>query len=372
MQTIAQSWLVLKLTNSGTQLGLVSAAQFLPVLVFGPLGGVVVDRFNKRRLIFITQTAFTVIALAFGILLTVNAIKLWMIYFLASAFGLITAIDTPARQAFTYEMAGPEHIQNAVSLNSTLFNASRIFGPALAGALIASVGLSACYYFNAASFLAVLIALALINTGSLHAGETIKKAGGQFFAGLKYVSSQRILKDILILMALVGTFLYEFQVTIPLLAKNTFSGGAGVYAALTSSMGLGAVLGGLYSATRKDLDFKHVKNAVWFLGTITVLASLSPNIYVAALALAILGFFSTVFASTGNATLQLNSTPEMRGRVLALWNTCNVGSTPIGGPIIGYIGQTFSPRWALATGGGAALIAAIYDKFSAQKNQNQA
>lgn len=367
MQTIGQSWLVLKLTNSGTQLGLVAAAQFLPVLFFGPLAGIITDRYDKRKIIFFTQTLFAILALILALLISFGAVKLWMIYCLAVAFGLLTALDTPTRQTFVYEMVGKEQLTNAISLNGTLFNLTRIIGPAIAGVLIATVGLAPCFYINAGSFVAVLVALGIMDVSALQKFTPLENIKGQLSQGFKYVMSQPLLRDILLFMAVIGTFVYEFSVSVPLLAQSTFHGGAQVYAALTAAMGLGSVLGGLFAASRKKSTMKHLVLSIILLGAAMFATAASPNLALALISMAFIGFASTNYTSRSNVMLQLNSEPQMRGRVLALWNVAFIGSTPIGGPIIGYISERLNPRWGFAVGGISVLAVLIYGRFNEKR-----
>lgn len=363
MQTIGQSWLVLKLTGSGTQLGLAAAAQFLPVLIFGPMAGIIADRYDKRKIIFITQSLFAVLALILAFLVGFDAVKIWMVYCLAAAFGLLTALDTPTRQTFVYEMVGKDQLTNAISLNGTLFNLTRIIGPAIAGALIVSVGLAPCFYINAGSFVAVLAALWLMDASALQKFSGLENIKGQISQGFKYVIEQPLLRDILLFMAVIGTFAYEFTVSVPLLAQSTFHGGAQAYAALTAAMGVGSVLGGLFAASRKTPTMRHLLWSILLLGLAMLAAAASPSLILALASMALIGFASTSYTSRSNVLLQLNSQPQMRGRVLALWNVAFIGSTPIGGPIIGYISQQFNPRWGFALGGLSALLVLIYGYF---------
>lgn len=371
MQTIGQAWLVLKLTNSGAQLGLVTAMQFIPILFFGPWAGVLVDRFSKRRLLYFTQSAFGVLALVLGILVATGAVQLWMVYILAFLLGIVTMLDNPTRQTFIVEMVGEDQLRNAVALNSSQFNLARVVGPAIGGGLIATVGLAPCFIINAVSYVAVLIALMMMQRSQLHRGPLLPPGKGQLKEGFNYIKSKPILRDTLIMMAIIGTLTYEFSVILPLLAQFTFKGGAGAYAALTAAMGFGAMFGGLYSATRtQGTASSLIKTALGF-GLVILLAAIMPNLILAIVGLVAVGFFSVSFTSLGNVTLQLESSPQMRGRVMALWAVAFLGSTPIGGPIIGYIGQYANPRWGLATGGLAAVFAAALGYWRLTKDREK-
>ena len=359
MQSVALAWLVLRLTGSGTALGLVIALQFLPVLLFGPFGGVIADRFPKRRLLVGTQAVAMTQALVLGVLELTGAIELWMVFAMAAVFGMVTAVDNPARQTFVLEMVGKDNLTNAITLNSVVVNAARVVGPALAGVLIAVVGIGICFILNAASYVAVIIALLLMRTSELSPAPTQERAKGQLRAGLSYVRATPELLVPLVMMAIIGTLSYEFQVILPLVAERTFEGGAGTYGTLTSAMGVGAVIGGLATAGRSGApsDAGLVRAAAMF-GAVILLAAVAPFLWLEVLVLVLVGAASINVLATGNTTLQLRSAPEMRGRVMALWAVAFLGTTPVGGPIIGFIGEHAGPRVGLAVGGTAALVAA--------------
>ena len=252
MQTVAQAWLVLKITGSGTALGFVVALQFLPVLLFGPWGGVIADRMPKRRLLLITQVAFGLLALLLGTLTATGVVTLWMVYVVALCFGMVTALDNPARQTFVLEMVGREHLPNAVMLNTVNINMARVIGPALAGLIIAIIGIAPCFFLNAASYVAVIVALLMMTVSELRPLPEQPRAKGQLREGFAYVWSSPKLRTPLLMMAIVGTLAYEFQVILPLVAKYTFGGGAATYGIMTGAMGLGAVIGGLFTASRQQ------------------------------------------------------------------------------------------------------------------------
>ncbi|MGE5621129.1 MAG: MFS transporter [archaeon] len=364
MQRIAQAWLVLKLTNSGTALGLVTAFQFLPVLFFTPLGGVIADRFPKRNILYVTQAAAGFSALILGILVATDTVRLWMVYVLAVLFGLINSVDNPTRQTFVFEMVGRKDLSNAVTLNSIEINLARVIGPAIAGVIIAGAGLALCFLFNAASYIAVLVCLFMMNSAELHSPEPVKKIKGQLLKGFQYVVNEPVLRLVLIMMAIIGTLAYEFEVSLPLIAKFTFHGDAGSYALLTSSMGVGAVLGGLATAGRRKTSPYSIVITLFLFGISILLTAISPGLHFAAVLMVFVGVFSIRFTTLGNTTLQLESSPEMRSRVMSLWTIAFLGSTPIGGPIIGWVAEYTNPRWALAVGGIAALIAGVFGFFA--------
>jgi MFS family permease len=357
MQSVAQSWLVLQLSGSGTTLGLVVAIQTLPVLLLSPYGGLIVDRADKRRLLLATQSTFTVLAATLGLLSLTHVVRLWMVIVIAAAFGLTNSLDNPARQAFVPELVGGGSVANAVSLNSVMTNAARSIGPALAGILIVTAGVGGCFLINAASFVTVLIALATMDEQRLRRTPVATHTAGQLVEGLRYVRRTPRLLTPLLMMALIGALSYEFQVVLPLLAKRTFRGDADAYGFLTASLGLGAVVGGIVVASRRPRGLRAVAVAAGAFGTTLLLAAAAPSFQLELVALALVGVCSVAFMSRGNTTLQLTSVAQMRGRVMALWAVAFIGTTPIGGPTVGYIAQHFGPRWGLALGGFAALAA---------------
>jgi len=357
MQVVAQSWLVLQLTRSGALLGLVAAAQFLPVLVLGPYGGLIADWASKRRLLLVTQSLLGLLALTLGLLTVTHVVRLWMVFVLAVALGLVNSVDQPTRQAFVPEMVGRDNVQNAVSLNSVLTNASRAIGPAMAGVLIAAAGVGVCFLVNAGSFAAVLIALALIRAGALHPASPARRTSGQLREGLRYVRGSPGLLVPLLMMALVGTLAYEFQVTLPLLAQISLHGNASTYGYMTASMGIGAVGGGLVVAGLGRTGLLPFTVAAGGFAAAILGAALAPSLPAELAALAVVGFFSTGFMATGNSTLQLTADPQYLGRVMALWSVTFSGSTPIGGPIVGVIGDDLGPRYALGVGALACVAA---------------
>jgi MFS family permease len=359
MQSVAQAWLVLELSHSGTVLGTVTALQYLPVLFLSPVGGVIADRFSKRKLLFLTQSAFGIIAILLGVLVLTGAVRIWMVEVFALCFGLINTLDNPTRQSFVVEMVGEHDLRNAVTLYSSLVNLARIIGPSLAAIIIATVQLAPCFILNGLSYGAVVLMLAVMRADELHTLPPAPRARGQLAAGFRYVLSTPILRDVLIMLALVGTFTFEFQVSLPLIAQFTFHGDATSYAALTSAMGIGAVAGGLVTAGQKRTSPHMLIKGAFYFGIATLLAAFMPNLALAVLAMLVVGVCSIYFTSIGNSVLQLESAPQMRGRVMAFWSIAFLGSTTIGGPVVGWIGEHVDPRWGLAIGGLAAIAAAV-------------
>ena len=360
MQSVAQAWLVLRLTGSGLALGTTAALQFAPILVAGPWGGVIADRVDKRRLIIWTQSAAGTLALVLGLLTLENVVRLWMVYVLALLLGLVNLVDMPVRQSFVFEMVGPSDLANAVSLNSVVVNGARVVGPAVAGLLIASVGLTPCFLINAASYLAVIAGLLAMDTTLLNRATRVARGPGQLRAGLRYAWSRTELRTPLLMMAVVGTLAYNFSVVLPLLAETTFGGGARAYGGMFSVMGAGAVLGGLVFAARARPTRLLLASAAVAFGLAIGLAAAAPNLALATLAMLPIGAASTAFIATSNSLLQLNASSEMRGRVMALFSLVFLGSTPIGGPLVGWIAERFGPRDALGLAAAATLLTGIF------------
>ena len=358
MQTVAQGLLVLQLTGSGTALGVVVALQTLPVLLFGAWGGLIADRYPKRRILYVVQAVSGAASLLMGGLIVSGAIELWMVYGIAVLLGVTKVFDNPTRQTFVREMVGTDLLRNAVSLNSTQMNLARIIGPSVAAVVVATLGLGACFLVNGASFAVVMLMLTRMRATELHPAPRLAPARGQLVEGLRYAASEPLLRNTLLMMAIIGTFTYEFQVILPLFATFTLGEGATGYAVLTSAMGVGAVAGGLYTASRKARDPRQLVVAAALFGGSMLLTAAAPTLTVAIGTMIVVGFCSVNFTSLGNVTLQLNSRPTMQGRVMSLWTVAFLGTTPIGGPIIGAIGEHASPRWGLLVGGVAALVAA--------------
>ncbi len=358
MQSVAQAWLVLHLTGSGVDLGIVVGLQFLPMLLFGPFGGLVADRMNKRFLLFATQAAGGLLALALGILVVSGLVHLWQVYLLATLLGVVNVFDNPARQTFMMEMVGRDDLPNAVSLNTVVMNASRVVGPAIGGVIITLFGLGVCFFVNAASYVAVIVGLAMMRTKELHPSQTVERAKGQIREGFRYVWRTPSLRNTLLAIALIGIFAYNFTVTLALLAKVTFHGGAGTYSVLTSCMGVGAVAGGLIAAHRAKPTARLLQGLALLFGGLLAAVAFAPTLLTAGILIMVMGAASIGFIATANANLQLSSEPAMRGRVMALYAMAFLGTTPIGAPLVGAIAQWTNPRIALLSGAVATVVAA--------------
>jgi MFS family permease len=359
MQVVAEMWLVLHLTGSGAALGLTAALQFTPLLLVGAWGGLLADRLSKRTLLTVTQTLMAVPALTLWALTASGSVRAWMVYALVFARGAVNAVDNPARQSFAMELVGRERLVNAVSLNSLIIHSSRIIGPALAGVVIASVGLAPCFLLNALSFGAMLIALRMIEPERLERTAPTPRRRGQVRSALKYVAATPELRVPLAVMALVGTLSFNFQVILPLMARFAFHGDAATYAALTAAMATGAVAGALAAGSRRRVTPRLLAAAALAFGVLSLAAAGAPTLAVELIVLAGTGAASVTFAAGVNSSLQLAVAPEMRGRVMALYSIVFLGSTPIGGPLAGWLAGAAGPRSSLVLAGIAALLGAV-------------
>jgi MFS family permease len=360
IQSVAQMWLVYQITGSGVALGVVTALQFTPVLVAGMWGGIVADRFDKRKILMATQSAAALLAALLGILTGFEIVELWMIYVLAFALGSVSVIEVPTRQSFVIEMVGEDQLSNAIGLNSTVFTSARVIGPAIAGVLIAGVGIAWCFLINALSFAAVIVSLTKMNAAELHRGAPVERSKGQLREGLRYVWNTPILRTSLLMMAIIGTIAFNFRILLPVMAEEEFGGGAGTYGALSAVMGVGTVLGALFVASRKYPTRKTLIYSAMAYGVLIVIAGLAPNVSLEMIALVPMGAAGIAFIATANSTLQLNAKESMRGRVMALYSVVFLGSTPIGSPIVGWIGETFGVRSGFFISGFACLLASAY------------
>jgi MFS family permease len=359
MQTTAQSWLVFTLTHSATDIGFVVALQTLPVLILGPYGGVIADRVDKRRLMIGLQTMMGLQATALAVLAILHMVTYLDVCLLAMVLGLNNAFENPSRQAFVLEMVGADNLRNAVSLNSTMNNVARAVGPAIAGVLIAAVGEGWCFALNAVSFVAVVGSLVAMDKSTLRPSTPTVRAKGQLREGFRYVAKTPKLAIPLIMMALVGMLAYEFQVTLPIVAGRVFHGSSATYGLLLAVMGTGAVIGGLWTAARGKTGSRALTRAAVIFGACMTFAAVSPFLGIEFVAIAVVGFASVTFLSMANSTLQLNTDPQMRGRVMALWAVAFMGSTPIGGPLIGWITSSAGARVGLGVGAASCFAAGL-------------
>jgi MFS family permease len=371
MQMVAQTYLILfRLHGTGVDVAIASGLQFVPLLFLGPFGGLIADRLKKRKVLYATQSSAAVLALILGILVATHSIHLWQVFVLASLLGVVNLFDNPARQTFVSEMVERDLLPNAVSLNSVVMNGARVIGPAIGGVLILTLGVSTCFIVNATSYIAVIIALSLMREGELYSSPGVGRHKGQVREGLRYVWASGDLRSPLISMAIVGVFAFNFTVTLPLLAKFTFHGGAGLYSSFLAAMGAGAVVGGLFTAHRSNPSTRLLAFIGVFFGLTIVAVALAPSKLTAIVLLVPMGAASISFIATNNATLQLRADPAMRGRVMSLNAIAFLGSTPIGAPLVGYISDVSSPRISLVVGGVATLVASVPLFFLATRQRD--
>ncbi|WP_122818663.1 MFS transporter [Nocardioides pantholopis] len=365
MQRVAQDWMVLSLPGgSGTALGITTGLQFLPVLLLSPYAGVIADRFPKRRLLQLTQLTMALASLALGIIAVTGSAQIWHVYVLAFVLGIGSAFDGPARQSFVSEMVGTEDLTNAVGLNSATFNAARLFGPAIAGLLIGALGGSAeasgwVILINAVSYAAVIWQLQRMDVRLLHTPEPTGRVPGALRAGVRYVRSQPRMVMVLILVFFAGTFGMNFQVTSALMATDVFGKGASEFGVLGSALAIGSLTGALLAARRVQVRLRLLVVAAVGFGVAEIVAGLMPTYLTFALFAPVIGFFTLTLLNSANATMQLESAPLMRGRVVALYMTIVMGGTPIGAPVVGWVGETYGARWTFVFGGVLTILGAL-------------
>ncbi len=357
---VAQTLLVLKLGGNGIAIGVLTACQFLPVLLFAAWAGVIADRSDKRKLLMIVQVFAMAQTFAMAGLAFTGNPPLVAVYAVAMAGGFAMAFDNPARRSFVVEMVPLENVQNAVSLNSALMTSSRIIGPALAGLLITTVGFPWAFLTDGVSYIAVIVALAMMRTSELRPSPVAARAKGQIREGLRYVRRVPELWIPLVMMAVVGTLAYNFTVVFPLMVTEAFHSSTAMFTVLFSVTSIGALTGALYSAHRRTIDVRDVAYASLLFGVAMLAFAAVPSLAWAFPAGFLVGVGSIAFLTTSTAIVQLKAAPEMRGRVLALQAILFLGTTPIGGPIIGYISDVFGPRVGVLVGGIGGCAAAAW------------
>jgi MFS family permease len=358
MQQVGQDWLVLRLTDAPLPLGITLALQFAPMLALGAWAGVVADRVDKRRLLLAANAAMATLALTLGALTATGAVRLWMVYVLALLLGCVTAFDMPARQAFVSEMVGPDRVVNAVGLNSASFNTARVVGPAVAGVLIAVVGIAPAFFLNAVSYLAMIGGLLAMDPDRLYRRAAVERGRGQIRAGLRYVWATPVLRSTVLLVAVVGMLGLNYRVAVPLLARFAFDGGPGAYGALAAIMAAGSVVGALATASRGRPSRLLLTGSVAAFGLLSFAAAVAPTILVEAVVLFPIGAASLAFVATANSTVQLGSDPAMRGRVMSLFGLVLLGSSLPSGLLSGWMAGQFGPRSILLLSGVSCVLAA--------------
>jgi MFS family permease len=359
MSRIAQDWLVLSITGSSFAVGITTALQFLPMLLFGLYGGVIADRYPKRQILLLTQAALGILGLALAALTLSGVVHVWHVYAIAFLLGMVTVVDNPTRQTFVVEMVGPAAVRNAVSLNSANFQAARLVGPAVAGVLITAVGSGWAFLINGLSFLAPLAGLLLMRTSELHRAERVPRGKGQLREGLHYVAGKPELIWPIVLVGFIGTFGFNFPIWLSAFVNDVFHSGAGTYGLLNTLMAAGSLLGALLAARRGRTRLRMLAFAAVLFGLLEATAALAPDFWMFAALLVPIGIFGLTFNTTANASVQLATDPVMRGRVMSLYMMVFVGGTPIGGPLMGWVTDTYGPRVGFLSGGLISAAAAL-------------
>jgi len=361
MQRVAQDWLVLTelSDNSGVAVGIVTGLQFLPMLLLSPFGGLLADRLPRRKLLIATQTALGVLAAGLGALVLSGHAQLWHVYVFALALGVVTALDNPVRQTFVAEMVPPASLPNAVGLNSASFNAARLIGPGVSGLLIAVVGPGWVFIVNALSFAATILSLTLMRKDELHELPHTSRGKGQIRDGFAYVRGRSDIMTIMVVVGVVGALGLNFQLTSALMATEVFDKGAGQYGVLGSIMAVGSLSGALLAARRKRPRVRLVLGAAFAFGLTSGLMALMPTYELFALMTIPVGLTSLTMMTAANATVQMSTDPQFRGRVMSLYMMVFLGTTPIGAPLIGWVGETLGARWSIGVGAIASMVVAL-------------
>jgi MFS family permease len=364
MQRVAQDWLVLELThNSGTALGITTGLQFLPLLLFSLWGGVVADRYSKRRILMVTQSVMGALALMLGVLALTGAVRIWQVYALAFALGLATVIDNPTRQAFAVEMVGRDGMANAIALNSAVFNLARIAGPAVAGVVIGVLGTPAAFLVNAASYGAVLIGLKLMRPAELRPAHRAERGPGQLREALSYVRARPTLWMPLILIFFVSTFGMNFQVTTALMSRTVFHTGASAFGLASAVFAFGALGGALLAARRGRPTLRLLLATSFAFSIFEIMTGLAPDYTTFLVALVPTGLALLTFTTAANSSTQLGTAPDMRGRVMGLYMLVFLGGTPLGSPLAGWLAEAFGARVSMVSGGVISVIATVVMTF---------
>ncbi|MFA6297866.1 MAG: MFS transporter [Nocardioides sp.] len=366
MQRVAQDWLVLLLTaNSAAAIGITTGLQFLPFLLLSPVAGLVADRIPKRRLLQLTNVGMAVPAIVLGLLAVTGTVQIWHVYVLALVLGVSSAFDAPARQSFVSEIVDADDLTNAVGLNSAGFNAARILGPAVAGLAIAAFGSGVpatgwVILLNGLTYAAPILALARLDGAALHVADLVKREAGQIRAGVAYV---RMRPDLLLILGIVfftGTFGLNFQMTSALMATQVFDKGSAEYGLLGTFMAVGSLAGSLLAASRERVRHRLVVGAAVTFGLLEIVSGLAPSYLVFALLCPLLGITALTMITSANAFMQLNTDAGMRGRVMALYMMIFIGGTPLGAPLIGWVGEAFGARWTLIAGGALTVVGVLF------------
>ncbi len=359
MQRIAQDWLVLSLTGSSFAVGITTAMQFLPMLLLGLYGGVIVDRFGKRKLLIVTQAGMGLLAAVLAVLTLTGTVRVWHVYLLALLLGVITVVDNPTRQTFVTEMVGQRQLRNAVSLNAANFQAARLIGPAVAGAVIAAVGSGWAFAINAASFAAVIGGLLMMRSSQLRPVPRVPREKGQLREGLRYVRAHPQVIWPIVLVGFVGTFGFNFPTVLSGFAYHTFHIDASKYGLLNTALAAGSLVGALLATRRTTVRLRMIVLAATAFGVLEAVTAFAPDYWLFAAMLTVVGLIGLTFNTSANSMVQLATEPQMRGRVMAIYMMVFTGGTPIGGPIVGWITEQYGPRVGLFTCGAVCAVAAL-------------
>src|SRR5690625_737263 len=361
MQRIAQDWLVLtELTdNSGFAVGIVTALQFLPTVFLTPVAGVLTDRFNRRRILIVTQSALGVLAAALGTMVLLGVAELWHVYVFASLLGVVSALDAPARQVFVSELVPADQLSNAVGLNSASFNAARLVGPGIAGLGIAAVGTGWIFIINAISFAATIVAMWGMRIQDLRTPEPAQRAKGQLREGIAYVRHRSDIVVIMITVFVVSALGMNFQLTSAVMAREVFDRGAGEYGLLGSVMAIGSLAGALAAARRSRPRVRLVVGAAFGFGITSGLMAIMPTFWAFSATSVLVGFFTLTMITAANTTIQLSTDPTVRGRVMSLYLMVFFGSNPVGAPVVGWIAEHWGARWSIGVGAIASIVVAL-------------
>ncbi|WP_411141435.1 MFS transporter [Streptomyces sp. x-80] len=358
MQRIAQDWLVLSLTGSSTAVGITTALQFLPMLLFGLYGGVIADRFPKRTLLLMTQSAMGLTGLALAVLTLTGHVQVWHVYLVAFVLGLVTVLDNPSRQAFVVEMVGPDDLRNAVSLNSANFQSARLIGPAVAGVLIGAFGSGWAFLLNGLSFIAPVAGLLMMRTAELHKVERVPRSKGQLREGLRYVAGRPDLIWTIVLVGFIGTFGFNFPIWLTAFVHQVYHAGPGTYALFNGLMAAGSLIGALLAARRATSRLRLLVGAAVIFGALEIAAALAPSFWIFAALLAPIGMLGLTVNVTANSSVQLATDPAMRGRVMSLFMMVFMGGTPLGAPLVGWVTDAAGARIGFLAGGVISAVAA--------------
>ncbi len=360
MQRVAQDWLVLELTHgSGVAVGLATGLQFLPLLLFSLWGGMIADRYPKRRVLMVTQATMGGLALILGILAVTGTVRPWHIYLLAFGLGLATVVDNPTRQSFAIEMVGRDDLQNAIGLNSAVFNLARITGPAVAGLIISLIGTSSAFFVNAASYLTVIVSLRLMRQSELRPAERVARAKGQLREGLAYVRSRPDLLMTMVLVFFIATFGMNFQVTTALMSRVVFDTGAGKFGLASAVFAIGALIGALVAARRSHTGMRMLVGAALAFGVLEAATALMPFYWSFLVLLVPTGLAVISFSTLANSSIQLSTPAEMRGRVMGIYMLVFLGGAPLGAPLTGWVAEQFGTRIAMLAGAVISVAATM-------------